>query len=215
MNQFQINNYKHGYSISTELMSSIDEGCLIEIARQRLATIDTKYVYHNISHTESVVHIVQDMSECLELTLFQRQCLTLAAWFHDVGFIEGAEDHEFRGALLLTELLYSQKAPLEMILAVSKAIMSTRLATPPISFLGELLTDADTYHLSDSNYPDYANLLKSELEQTSSEHVSTNEWTQRNITFFETHQYYSSYAKEYFEAGKMKNLGFLKSLHID
>ena len=187
-----------------------EEKILISKALQFLHSINKDYIYHNLEHTKTVVNIAETMGNASGLSSFDLNCLTIAAWFHDVGFIKGAENHEFRGSLLVTQLLKSQKAPEAMIIKVVNAIMSTRLGVEPLSSLGELLTDADTYHLSVSNYEEYSTRLKKELELTTGEKLTTREWTYRNIHFFEHHQYHSKYAKAHFDSGKQLNLESLK-----
>lgn len=56
--------------------------------------LDHKFVYHNLAHTQRVVEKVQDFIESLKLSEIDAESLLLAAWFHDAGFVKGAEKHE-------------------------------------------------------------------------------------------------------------------------
>ncbi|WP_337994817.1 hypothetical protein [Polaribacter ponticola] len=56
--------------------------------------LDVNYTYHNLVHTQKVVEKVLELSEDLKLDETSIENLQIAAWFHDSGFIYGANKHE-------------------------------------------------------------------------------------------------------------------------
>ena len=50
--------------------------------------------YHSINHTLDVVNSVQEIADKLELNEGDTEILTIAAWFYDIGYTKGCENHE-------------------------------------------------------------------------------------------------------------------------
>ncbi|NJN50099.1 MAG: phosphohydrolase, partial [Polaribacter sp.] len=67
--------------------------------------LDKKYVYHNFSHTQRVVKKVIEIAKNYNLNDVETQNLTIAAWFHDTGFIIGAQNHEEESVKIVTKFL--------------------------------------------------------------------------------------------------------------
>ena len=44
--------------------------------------------YHNLSHTQGVVHAAQEIGQASGLSDNELEIIELACWFHDVGFAE-------------------------------------------------------------------------------------------------------------------------------
>ena len=51
-------------------------------------------VYHDMTHTTEVVRGVAKIGKAAGLTEEELQLVTVAAWFHDVGYIEKEAGHE-------------------------------------------------------------------------------------------------------------------------
>jgi HD superfamily phosphodiesterase len=52
------------------------------------------YFYHDCSHTLEVVSAVKELSIAEKLSPLESEMVIIAAWFHDTGYIKGAENHE-------------------------------------------------------------------------------------------------------------------------
>ena len=66
------------------------------------------YVYHNLSHTRSVVKKVSALSAAHGLDERKRELMEVAAWFHDIAYGDGTngqDGHEERGAAIAREFL--------------------------------------------------------------------------------------------------------------
>ena len=64
--------------------------------------ISDKYVYHDLQHTKYVVKGVNLIGKGFKLSEKELETLQLAAWFHDMGYSKGREDHEERSCQLAT-----------------------------------------------------------------------------------------------------------------
>ena len=52
------------------------------------------YTYHNLNHTIGVVKAVNILCEKENVSPADTEILSLAAWFHDTGYINGCTNHE-------------------------------------------------------------------------------------------------------------------------
>src|SRR3954471_7363709 len=70
---------------------------------------DDRFIYHNESHTESVVHAAKEIAAHYNLKGEDYDVLMVAAWFHDIGYFDDANHHEAMGAKLAEDFLKKQK----------------------------------------------------------------------------------------------------------
>ena len=172
--------------------------------------LDNKYVYHNISHTQRVVNKSKEICENSNISDNDKESIIIAAWFHDTGFVKGAENHEEESVIIATNWLNEQKASDDKITAVSKIIRSTKMNVEPETIEEQIICDADFAHLASKKFFSYVSLLRKEWELTGYKTVSDEEWIKENISFF-THQqkFYTDYALKNWTNDKAKNLSKL------
>lgn len=171
--------------------------------------LDSKFVYHNLAHTQRVVSKVTELIEFSELTDTEKVNLLVAAWFHDTGFTETIEGHEKESAKIASKFLKEQKVDDETIAHISNIILATQMSYEPKTNLEGLIRDADCAHVSSKKYDEYAALLRKELELTKNRVISKSEWIQSNILFLTNHTFYSDIAASKWEKRKGKNLANL------
>ena len=165
------------------------------------------YIYHNYLHTQRVVESMQELIEHTEITQADKDALIIAAWFHDSGYIEGAEKHEERSATIATEFLQKHKVAQEMIQKVERLILATKFDREPTDFLEELIKDADSSHLAKDYYNEVSELLRQEFSLHGIGKYSGKEWREENIRVFtKLHKYYTPYAITTWEQKKNKHL---------
>ena len=169
-----------------------------------------KYVYHNLAHTQRVVEHIKELIENLEIAKTDAENLEIAAWFHDTGFVKGAENHEEESVKIATEFLTSNKISAKRIEAISNLILATKMNHHPKDDLEKIIMDADCAHLASKNFFDYTSLLRKEWELTDFKKVSDGEWIATNIEFFTVkHRYKTEYALKKWTKTKEKNLSKL------
>ena len=84
------------------------------------------YVYHNLSHTQRIVKYTKELIENENVNENDAENLLIAAWFHDTGFIEGADNHEEKSAEIASKFLKEQTIPIERIKEISNIILATK-----------------------------------------------------------------------------------------
>ena len=166
----------------------------------------TNYVYHNLVHTQGVVKSI----EKLAIPEIDAENLQVAAWFHDTGFIKGAENHEEESVKILTLFLTKKNVEVKRIETISNLILATKIGHEATNDLEKIITDADCAHLGNKSFEDKTALLRKEWEATENKKYSDAEWGAVNIDFLtKVHKYRTDYALKNWSKGKEKNLAKL------
>lgn len=170
--------------------------------------LSSVYFYHNFIHTTYAVQKADEIIKHTNISETDKEKVLLALWFHDVGFTDcNAEGHEKRSAVIMREFLKKDNFSDEYIEEVSKLILSTEKYHQPQGLLEEIMKDADFSHFASPFYNDSAEALRKEWELTGGMCFSNDEWNEMNVDFLKNkHQYFTAYAKEYWEPLKMKNV---------
>ena len=182
------------------------EQFVIDLLSEKL---DKNFVYHNIAHTQRVVEKSLELIEGENFSEEQQQVLTLAAWFHDVGYTVNPENHEEESIKIATNFLQSKEVSEGVIDEVSKLITSTKMGTKPVTELEKVLRDADCSHVGSKNYSDFNELLRKERELVCDKKIKTVEWDDSNLEFLTKHRFYTSKASKLWEKQKSKNIAQL------
>ena len=184
---------------------------LIEEAKHCLRKLPSGYQYHNLDHTKRVMKTSIVIAGISGYSQEEIELLRLIAWYHDIGYIRSNNNHEEVGISILMRRLAKHAVDPQIKFLIADAIRSTKIDQEPLNELGKILCDADTVHLSYPNYSKYADSLREELSFSMNTYLSPDEWRLNNIDFFKQHQYYTDFAKDNFEDGKMRNLEALLS----
>jgi predicted metal-dependent HD superfamily phosphohydrolase len=171
-----------------------------------------KRSFHNLGHTLDVVKAVDEIGVNTQLSEDELESATIAAWLHDIGYVEGAKDHERKAAEKARELLTEWGMPQKRILEVSEAIMATKVPQQPRSIVSKVLCDADLHHLSQENCQEKAELLREEWANLGDKVLSDPEWFQTNLMFMENHSYHTPYGQTVLQQRKKKNIKRLRKL---
>lgn len=172
--------------------------------------LDTKYVYHNLAHTQRVVKKVKELIMNMRVNEIDGQNIEIAAWFHDTGFTKSADNHEKESVRIVTDFLKGQNVEEKRIKAISNIILATVMGYKPKNILEKIIVDADCAHLASKNFFDYTSLLRKEWELTGLKSVSYQDWIKENINFFTVqHRFETDYALKNWTRRKEKNLSKL------
>jgi predicted metal-dependent HD superfamily phosphohydrolase len=173
--------------------------------------LNPEFVFHNLEHTEDVVEAASHMADYYQLSEDDRLVLLLAAWFHDVGYVNGeAEGHEDVSIQMATNFLHSRRIDESTIQRVASCIQATRMPQSPVSLIEKILCDADLFHLSTEDFKARNQLLKQEREYLLGNKINKKEWRKGNIQFLGNHKYFTEYGQEILEPKKAENLGQLQ-----
>ncbi|GAA4393223.1 Pycsar system effector family protein [Hymenobacter koreensis] len=163
-------------------------------------------VYHSYKHTNGVAKEAAALAEASGLTPADQEVLLLAAWFHDAGFIERTEGHEFRSAELAEQWLLERNYPPERIALVKQLIEATHRDGKRDTPLAELLVDADMSNLGKEEFMANAELLRAEWEATGGRVFSNVDWAEYQLDFLLTHKFRSDAAKERYKDQLKENI---------
>ncbi|MGW8121703.1 Pycsar system effector family protein [Roseivirga echinicomitans] len=193
----------------------IDQHSIVEMVEfYAVETLENEippaFVYHDLYHTSRVVKAVKIIGKESGLTEEELEIVTIAAWFHDLGYRFGCEKHEKASAELAREFLLSKNYPEEKITKVEGCIMATQMPQAPKNLLEKVLCDADLHHLACVDYNMMAERMHAEVEKIKGHEIKSEEWNRINLNFFKNHHYFTDYGKQYLDPIKLENLKSIK-----
>ncbi len=176
--------------------------------------IGGEYVFHDIQHTRNVVESVLEIGLGCNLDERELELLQLAAWFHDSGYDNGAENHEERSCRYAVAFLSKQGIKDQDLDLITRCIMATRLPFRPKDLLEEIICDADLSHLGKKVYWDRCGRLRQELLLTRSRLMSEAEWVEFELDFMNNHRYFTAVAEELYNERKLKHIKQLRKQQV-
>ena len=187
------------------------EKYVIQLLTEKL---DPTYLYHNLSHTQRVVKKSIELAELSGIDDSKKDTLVISAWFHDTGYLKGAENHEENSVVIAKEFLKKHDVSNEDIKVISNTILATKMGYTPKNKVEKIIRDADCAHIGNKNYMDVSELLRKEWELTSNKQLTEIEWINENIDFLtKRHKFHSVAANIKWDEIKGKNLSKLLKTH--
>ena len=165
-----------------------------------------KYVYHNLQHTKNVIEAAETMARHYQLNEKDFFILIASAWFHDISYYEGPQEHEHRSAMLAQHYFQSKSLENDTIETIKRTILATRFPRSPQNLIEQIICDADLFHLGMGDFKKQNKLLRLEAANLDEKKISKNKWRKSTIEFLRGHQYYTDYCQRLVEPGKQKNL---------
>lgn len=185
--------------------------------RQIFSDADTKALYfHNYEHTEDVVKHVLEIGQRESVSAEEQQILQVAAWFHDVGHLNGAmQDHEQRSVEAVKKFFAEEGIEDEVFIQrVCDCIMATRMPQVPSDKLGEIMCDADVYHFGTPQFRKTNKRVRKELKARGYPAMAT-DWTSRSLKLLQSQQFFTPYSRQKLETGKDENIRWLQKKLIE
>ena len=180
-----------------------------------LSGVTAPYTFHTLEHTKYVVSAAGIIGRASKLSAQQLDTVLIAAWFHDVGYADGAKGHEERSSSIAMKMLTTWGADVKMVTDVSRAILATRHPQHPADLPGKVLCDADHSYLASAQYELHLFNRNKEFDATLG--ITLNDqrlWHQRNIDFLISHRYFTDYGNDILGRRKKINLTkMLRHLH--
>jgi len=170
--------------------------------------------YHNLDHTRYVVKSAQKIAAFNHLSDDDLYVVLAAAWFHDIGYVHGQENHEETGIKIARTYLEEQGMEEAMLDRILRLILITQRKNPPADLLEEIILDADTFHVGKKSFLKKSELLRKEVELTCKKLIARNDWYKDTIGFLEKHQFYTMYSNSVLTDQKSENLYHLKALTV-
>src|SRR6187455_2287484 len=89
--------------------------------------LPNQYVFHNLQHTREVAAAAEEIGLATKLSSDQLETVIVSAWLHDVGYIQGFNNHEKTSAETAAKLLKEWQASEQKIQDVQRTIMATQM----------------------------------------------------------------------------------------
>jgi len=166
--------------------------------------------YHSIDHVMDVYEAAQSLGSVENIGEHDLELLLTAALFHDSGFMSGLKDHEEASCKIAKEYLPGFGYSMEDIEKISGMIMATKLPQAPKNLLEEIICDADLDYLGRDDFFQISNNLYNEFKATGAVQ-NENEWNKLQVSFFESHHYFTASAQKLRQKLKQENLLAIKS----
>lgn len=162
--------------------------------------------YHDVNHTKEVVQSALEIGIGEKLSESKLEMIQIAAWFHDVGYIEKTEGHEKVSVKYARKFLAELKYPSNKIKIIIDAILATKIPQRPKNKFEKILCDADLFHFGKETFFDRNNKYRVEFENHLGHKLSEHDWLVKTIDFVKNQNFFTNYAKRNFNDQKKENL---------
>ncbi len=166
--------------------------------------------YHSVEHIQDVFDAVAHIGKAEKISDYELKLVLTAAWFHDSGFLKGAKDHEEESCRIAKENLPNFGYQPEEIDRICGMIMATKIPQSPQNHLEEILADADLDYLGRDDFFSIGNKLFTELS-TFGVLDTEEEWNKLQVSFLESHHYFTTTAIQLRQNKKQEHLALVKS----
>lgn len=183
----------------------VRDACLY-VTKRLSEELPEKFFYHNLDHTRNVVSSASQLATIESLSIHETRKLLIAAWFHDLGFIEDENKHEVISAEWVSDWLAERNWPEKDIAQIADAILATHRDSDPTNLLSSLLKDADLSHLGGPLFYSFGDALRKEWEQGKSETIDDDTWWMINYRFLRAHDYHSEAGRSLYQKRKETHL---------
>jgi predicted metal-dependent HD superfamily phosphohydrolase len=167
-------------------------------------------IFHTFQHAKAVVKACKEIGAASRLSDGDQEVVTLAAWFHDTGYVETVDGHEEKSVRIAESFLRENGFPEEKIGRVAGCIRATKLPQSPKSLPEQVLCDADLAHLARRDFRRVSELIRSEVEHRKGCRLTEIEWLTVNTKFLAGQRYFTDYARTKFGKRIERNLAALK-----
>ena len=168
--------------------------------------LPAKLTYHSLRHTEAVAKECRALAAAAALGPDDTEALLLAAWFHDAGYIDVYDGHEYRSMERAAAWLAGQGVEAGRIQLINDVIRATHRDEPAETELQKLLVDADMSNLARDDFRSSAELLRTEWELVLGKSYSNPAWAELQLNFMLGHKYHSDAGKERYRKDFKKNI---------
>ena len=162
--------------------------------------------YHNLSHTLDVVESSIEIGIGEKLSPDEMEMVQIAAWFHDIGYIEKPEGHEEVSAMYAGNFLNEENYPVDRIEKIVGCILATKVPQKPKTKLERVVCDSDLNHLGREKFSVRNDYFRKEQEYYRNRKLTETEWLTSTIDFMTRHHYHSGYAISNFSDIKKENI---------
>lgn len=165
--------------------------------------------YHSVRHTwDDVLPAAERLAALEGVDGEAMLLLRTAALYHDLGYIEQYVDNEAIAVRIAAETLPRFGYAPAQVQVIADIILATKVPPSPRTLLEEIIVDADLDVLGREDFLPQSHALRDELAAQGSP-TTEEEWYARQITFLQTHHYFTAAARRLRSVQKQRNLEVL------
>jgi uncharacterized protein len=165
---------------------------VVDLLKKKLSPF---YYYHNYEHTLYVTDKAIEIGQHENCTEKEIELLAAAALWHDAGFINTYANHERESCLLARQYLPDYGFSTTDTNAVCGMIMATKIPQSPQNKSEAIIADADLEYLGTTTVDVKADNLFKELQYLNPS-LTKAQWHKTQISFLQTHRYFTRFCKE-------------------
>jgi len=172
--------------------------------------LDPRLTYHSTAHTRDVMEQAARIAASENITDPEiLLLLQIAALFHDSGFLYTYKGHEIKSCEIMEKNLDISMFNSTEIATVKNMIMATKIPQSPRTLTEMILCDADLDYLGRTDFEPISDRLRAEMENY--EMIKSEpEWNQLQVSFFQSHRYFTSSSQRDRNPMKMQQLEKLR-----
>jgi len=174
-----------------------------ELFRERLPE---SILFHNYRLTVDVANAARRIGSASDLDDESLARVELAAWFHNAGYIEGAERHLEASIRMAAGFLEAHGVSDEDIARVASLIHAAESEAPASDQGEQVLQDAVHSYLGRKKFFEYSERLRKEVELRTGEKLQDREWLERQFEQLSSTDFHTAYARKKYGPQKDVNL---------
>lgn len=168
-------------------------------------------VYHSWTHTQKVYNDALQLCKAMHIDPFVTSEIGISALFHDIGHFTCDYGHEHVSAEMARIFLIDHHST-DISAIIEQNILATENGQMPATLSQRILKDADLLYIAEPHFLDNAELLRKEWAIRRGITFSDKDWLLSNLSFLSAHEFFTSYAKDNYNAQKQRNIEHLHSL---
>ena len=192
-------------------MTTINSQCLVREAKLFVIDFfgehrDDKFHFHTLEHTMNVVSMVGLMGRPSGLSEQELDAVLIAAWFHDIGYLVGLENHEESSITIVARFLEEKQVDQSFRDLVMLCIRATKRIREPVLMAEKVIMDADVAHVGHEYFISMSKRLRKERSACQGYNVSGLDYWKETLIFLENLRFYTPYAQTHLLPVKERNI---------
>lgn len=181
------------------------------ILRQLENDLSDHLFYHGVHHTLDVLQRSIELCEAEQVGAYETNIVKTAALYHDCGFLESNIEHERLGCEIANRTLPQFHYSTSEIEIICGMIRATKVPQNPQNHFEAILCDADLDYLGRDDFKKIGTTLFEELKVYKILE-SEEEWNRMQVTFLQSHTFFTKTNQKHRDPKKQKHLDELKKI---
>ncbi|MGI4761791.1 MAG: Pycsar system effector family protein [Janthinobacterium lividum] len=169
-------------------------------------SLDPRLTYHTLAHTAYVVKQAHTLADTAQLAPENVEELLIAAWFHDSGYLDIYDGHEYKSMARAEAWLQERGVGPARIEVIKNLIRATHRNEAATTDLEKIMVDADMSNLAADDFRSRAELIRTEWELVLNKSYANTDWAELQLNFMLAHKYQSEVGKDRYKKALKANI---------